>query len=45
MMTNVLINLQYPNKGDTRNYLDIDECECEILKGLIKGKLKRMKLI
>lgn len=42
MILNTLRNLKYPNKGDTRNYVDFDEGERNILAILIQSELDKL---
>ena len=41
MTLKTLNDFKFPNKGDTRNYLDVDIEECEILKELIIKELEK----
>ena len=40
MTLTTLQKFKFPNKGDTRNYLDVDETETKILISLIQKELK-----
>lgn len=43
MMVNALEKMQYPNHGDTRNYLDLDMVEREIVLTLLQRELELEK--
>lgn len=43
MLLNTLRKFQFPNKGDTRNYLDVDETERNILVILLQSELDKIK--
>jgi hypothetical protein len=42
MLLSTLYRFNFPNAGDTRNYLDVDETERDILVELITTELNRM---
>lgn len=39
---NTLYKLKYPNEGDTRNYVDLDETERDLLVELIVVELNKL---
>lgn len=43
MMLTELRNFKFPNKGDTRNYLSVDEGERNILNILLQAELDKIK--